>query len=69
MKPDMRFVVSTSSSNAQVDFAALVRRFPNMSLGDLSDLGLMFGVTFRFRLVEIDPFLCDAWKRKVAGER
>ena len=65
---DRRLEVSMSSGKI-IGFAELVRRFPEMSLFDLSDLLWMFGIVFKIQAVAIDPFLLDAWKRKAERER
>lgn len=51
-----------------VDFRALAHRFPNMTYRDLCDFLFMLGIEMTFELVEIDPFLKDAWKRKAEHE-
>jgi len=65
---DMRLEVSGFPSQT-IGYAELARRFPEMSLFDLSDLLWMFGIVFKIRVVVIDPFLWDAWKRKAEQER
>lgn len=53
------------------DFRAIAKRFPDMTLGDLSDLCWLLGVCPHVRLQSInrDRFLWDAWQRKAKRER
>lgn len=65
----MRLEASTIPGGRCIDMVSLWQRFPEMTLGDLSDILWTFGIEVKFRAVEIDPFLWDAWKCKAKRER
>jgi hypothetical protein len=53
-----------------VPLEELIEAMPKgATVRDLSNVAFALGVTLRIRLIDICPFLWDAWQRKAARER